>query len=403
MKNIKVIKTEEDYTEALKAVESLMDKNPGPDTQDGEILDLLVKLVEDYEKNRFPASLPDPIDAILFRMEQQNLKPVDLIPYLGSASRVSEVLSRKRPLSLTMIRALDEGLGIPAKVLIGEFKTTETVPDTDAARFPWKEMASRGYFGMVKATERNASELLAAFFQSAGIGAQSSMVLLRKTNYTRQTNKQSLRAWTAQIIREANAMKVPAKFTSETINPSFVQKLIRLSAEKESPLLAQEFLKKNGIALVIEPHFDQTYLDGAALLANKQRPVIGITVRHDRLDGFWFTLMHELAHIALHSDKNEDFFDEDLEEEDRTSNECEKEADSWAREALVPEEKWDNSSAKLLPFSSAAAESLARELGVNIAIVAGTMRYRGQNYQYLNNLVNQEKVRTLFPDKAWKK
>lgn len=403
MNNIKVIKTEEEYTEALKAIESLMELNPDPESQDGEILDLLVKLVEDYEKSQFPASLPDPIDAILFRMEQQDLKPVDLIPYLGSASRVSEVLSRKRPLSLAMIRALDEGLGIPAKVLIGEPKATEAVPDTDAARFPWKEMASRGYFGSVKATEGNVSELLAKFFQSAGIEAQSPMVLLRKTNYTRQTNKQSLRVWTAQILREVDAMKVPAKFMSETINSSFVQKLVRLSAEKESPLLAQKFLKKHGIALVIEPHFDQTYLDGAVLLANKQRPVIGITVRHDRLDSFWFTLMHELAHIVLHGDKNEDFFDEDLEEEDRASNECEKEADLWARESLVPEEKWDNSSAKLLPFSSAAAESLARELGVNIAIVAGTMRYRGQNYQYLNNLVNQEKVRTLFPDKAWKK
>ena len=402
MKNIKVIKTEEEYTEALKAVESLMDKNPGPDTQDGEILDLLVKLVEDYEKSQFPASLPDPIDAILFRMEQQNLNPVDLIPYLGSASRVSEVLSRKRPLSLTMIRALDEGLGIPAKVLIGEPQETNIIANIDSARFPWKEMAKRNYFGEVKATESNAKALLDAFFQTLGINAQPAMALLRKTSYTRQTNKPSLYAWSTKILMEAEKMRVPEKFSTEIIDAEFIRTLVQLSSQDKSPLLAQEFLKKHGIALVIEPHFDQTYLDGAVLLSNKKRPVIGITLRRDSLDGFWFTLMHELAHLVLHGNKNTDFFDEDLDGEDRASNESEREADAWAGESLVPEEKWENSPAKLIP-SPIAAESLARELGINIAIVAGTMRYRGQKYQYLTSLVSREKVRHLFPDKAWKK
>ena len=402
MKNIKVITTEEEHKVALDAIEELMEKNPDPESQDGETLSLLVMLVEDYESTRFPESLPDPVEAILFRMEQEDLKPVDLVPYLGTASRVSEVLSRKRPLSLAMIRALEEGLGIPAKVLIGEPKQTETIADMNPDRFPWKEMAKRGYFGGVKATQQNAKTLIDEFLGSLGAGAQPSMVLLRKTNYARQTNKQSLHVWTIQVLKEAKAMKVTARFTPDTISADFIQKLVRLSSQEKSPLLAQEFLRKQGIALVIEPHFPQTYLDGAALLADKNRPVIGITLRHDRLDSFWFTLMHELAHVKLHQDKSENFFDEDLESKDRASNACEREADTWAGESLVPEQKWESSPAKLIP-SPIAAESLARELGISVAIVAGTMRYRGQKYQYLNNLVNQEKIQHLFPSKIWSK
>jgi HTH-type transcriptional regulator / antitoxin HigA len=401
MENIKVIKTEAEYNEALAAIESLMALNPDPESQDGEKLSLLVTLVSDYESIHFPKSLPDPVDAILFRMEQQNLKPQDLVPYLGSPSRVSEILSRKRPLSLPMIRALKEGLGIPASVLIAESKEEEDIRDTDAQRFPWKEMARRGYFGAVKATEENIQTLLDRFFASVGAELQPSMALLRKTNYARPTNKKSLYAWATRILQEANKIKLPKKFTDDTINADFVRCLVQLSAQERSPLLAQEFLRKNGILLIVEPHFPQTYLDGAAL-TGKNGPVIGITLRHDRLDSFWFTLMHEIGHVALHRHTQKDFFDEDLENKDRSANTYEREADAWARESLVPEQKWESSPAKLIP-SPIAAESLARELGIHVAIVAGTMRYRGQKYQYLNSLVNQEKVRLFFPDKAWNK
>ena len=402
MKNIKIIKTEEDHKEALEAIKLLMEKNPDPESQDGELLSLFVTLVQDYESSLFPESFPDPVEAILFRMEQGGLKPQDLVPYLGSPSRVSEILSRKRPLSLTMIRALEEGLGIPAKVLIGEPKDGEQISDMSPARFPWKEMAKRGYFGTVKATQQNIKMLLDEFFQSSGITAQPSMALLRKTNYARQTNKQSLIVWSTHVLSEANKMNVSVRFNPQIIDAEFVQKFVRLSAQENSPLLAQDFLMKHGIALVIEPHFDQTYLDGAALFSDQGLPVIGITLRHDRLDSFWFTLLHELAHIVLHSDKKKNFYDEDLEGRDHASNGCEREADAWASESLIPEQKWENSPARIIP-SPIAAESLARELGIHTAIVAGTMRYRGQKYQYLSALVNKEKVRHLFPNKTWKK
>jgi HTH-type transcriptional regulator/antitoxin HigA len=114
----KVIKSEHDYELTLGRIEALMDSEPN--TPEGDELELLTALVEIYERERFPIGLPEPIEAIRFRMEQAGLQQQDLVPYVGSRSKVSEILSRKRPLSLRMIRALHRGLGIPAEVLLQE-------------------------------------------------------------------------------------------------------------------------------------------------------------------------------------------------------------------------------------------------------------------------------------------
>jgi HTH-type transcriptional regulator / antitoxin HigA len=116
----KLIKTEADYQEALGRIEAIFDAKPN--TPEGDELELLVTLVEYYEEKAYPIGLPSPVDAIRFRM-QQGLKAKDLIPYMGSASKVSEVLSGKRALSLPMIRKLVSGLGIPAEVLLQELGT----------------------------------------------------------------------------------------------------------------------------------------------------------------------------------------------------------------------------------------------------------------------------------------
>ncbi len=114
----KVIKSEAEYEAALAHVAALMDAQPGsPEEQELELFSLLV---EQYEQEHFPIAPPDPVEAILFRMEQEGLTRKDLTAYIGSPSKVSEVLNRKRPLSLSMIRALHKGLGIPAEVLVQE-------------------------------------------------------------------------------------------------------------------------------------------------------------------------------------------------------------------------------------------------------------------------------------------
>ena len=113
----KVIKTESEYAAALARIEKLMDAKPH--TPPGDELELLSLLLHDYEEKVIPIAKPDPVAAIRFRMEQQGLGPKDLVPFLGSRSRVSEVLSGRRHLSLKMIRALVGGLRIPADVLLG--------------------------------------------------------------------------------------------------------------------------------------------------------------------------------------------------------------------------------------------------------------------------------------------
>jgi HTH-type transcriptional regulator/antitoxin HigA len=117
---VKAIRTEEDYLAALRDVSALIDLDPAVDSPEGERLDVLGTLVQAFEAKHHPIDPPDPIEAIKFRMDQSGMTVKDLVPYIGPLNRVYEVLSYKRPLSLSMIRRLSEGLHIPAEVLIRE-------------------------------------------------------------------------------------------------------------------------------------------------------------------------------------------------------------------------------------------------------------------------------------------
>ena len=117
--DIKPIKTEMDYEATLAEIEQLFGATPG--TPEGDRLEILTTLVEVYENQRYSLPLPDPIAAIDYYLESRGLSRRDLEPYIGSRARVSEVLNRRRPLSLEMIRRLSRGLGIPAEVLIQSY------------------------------------------------------------------------------------------------------------------------------------------------------------------------------------------------------------------------------------------------------------------------------------------
>lgn len=121
--DIRPIHTQADHKAALKEISALMENDPEPGTPDGDRLDILVTLVQAFEAKHTPISAPDPVEAIKFRMEQSGLSVKDLEPFIGKSNRVYEVLSRKRPLTLAMIRRLHHSLGIPAEVLIAETLT----------------------------------------------------------------------------------------------------------------------------------------------------------------------------------------------------------------------------------------------------------------------------------------
>jgi HTH-type transcriptional regulator/antitoxin HigA len=127
---IKPIRTEEDYENALQEIDTLFDADP--ESPDGDKLDILVTLVEAYESKHYPVALPDPIEAIEYHMERLNLIRKDLEQYIGGPSRVSEILNRKRPLNLRMIRNLHKGLGVSLEVLFQEYDVENTEPDYEA-------------------------------------------------------------------------------------------------------------------------------------------------------------------------------------------------------------------------------------------------------------------------------
>lgn len=130
----KIIKTENEYRACLAEINRLATDDPSPGTADGDRLELFAKLVEDYEKARFPFKRPDPVDAIRFRMEEQGLRQIDLAPLLGGRNRVSEVLAGKRPLTVAAIRALSDALHIPADLLVREPQATYRVKSGRGAR-----------------------------------------------------------------------------------------------------------------------------------------------------------------------------------------------------------------------------------------------------------------------------
>jgi len=402
MDKIKIIKTEQDYQEALKMVEELIVHDPNPDSAEGEQLSLLTTLIQDYENRVFPKSLPDPIEAIKFRMEQANLKPADLIPYIGSRSRVSEILSGKRQLTLDMVRALSEGLGIPAEVLIHKPELNENTNYEAWDNRLVAEMDKRGYFGNTSTKKSTKSELLKSFFDSLGTEPQFA-VMHRKSHYRSSplADKHALNAWATRIIKKAQQIKISKKYKQGLIDLGFMQELVKLSVKENGPLLAREHLKNNGIILITEDHLPRTYLDGGVILINKDNPIIGLTLRYDRLDNFWFTLMHELAHISLHFDQDI-FYDEIENVKGADINSCEQEADALAEEAILPKAKWEVSPARLIP-SAMAVNSLADELGVHPALIAGQIRHKGNKYVYLSKIVNGARVRKYFSNEKWNK
>jgi len=120
---LKPIKTEIDYRVALKRLEEIFDAKPG--TQKSDELQILGLMVDDYENKHYPIEAPDPIEAIKIRMEEMHLKQIDLIPEIGGKSRVSEILNRKRRLTVDMIRKLADKLNISAKVLISDYQLSQ--------------------------------------------------------------------------------------------------------------------------------------------------------------------------------------------------------------------------------------------------------------------------------------
>jgi len=196
---------------------------------------------------------------------------------------------------------------------------------------------------------------------------------------------------------------VHTRFNPSELTDSLLHYVARLSWMDGGPAAAIKFLEDRGIVVVIEPHLPKTHLDGAATLSCAGTPVIGLTVREDRLDNFWFTLIHELVHAQRHLNRDglRAIVDGDIEEV--TENEgIEREANDAAAEVLIPRSLWKRSRAYLKP-STAAIMDLATQLQINPAIVAGRVRRERKKYSLFSNLVGYRTVRAQFPGVKWGK
>lgn len=392
----KIIRTQEQYGHYLHEIMLLMARGLELSSHEADRLEVLSVLVEAYENSRYPVEPPDPIDAIVFRMEERGLKKADLIKYFGTSSRVSEVLNRKRSLTVQMMRELAVGLGLSAETLLGIGASAKPKKDDlDWSLFPIKEMNRRGWLTkfMNKPTA-STEDAVRHFIQDAGL--QFGAAAFRRTisgEAQSPSTRYSLYAWLARVVQKARGLsKKVARYNHDIFSTSFLRELAQLSWSERGPLLAVEFLNKHGVVVVIEEHLKGTQLDGAALRDSDGTPIIGLTLRHDRIDNFWFTLLHEVVHLWKHVDEHEAFLDDlDVSSEDRR----EAEANRIAREAFIPRLIWKRSPAYQSPSRETVLQ-LSHELRIHPAIIAGRLRRETGNYTMLGDLVGQHEVRALF-------
>jgi HTH-type transcriptional regulator/antitoxin HigA len=207
-------------------------------------------------------------------------------------------------------------------------------------------------------------------------------------------------AWLARVVlRSRQKKRQGARFVASALTNEFMQQVAKLSCADQGPILAQEFLAMKGITLVVERELSGMKLDGAVIRDDDGTPIIGLTLRYDRIDNFWFTLMHELAHLQKHFGTQAVAYVDDISNVDST-DQREREADALASESLIPRSVWSRSDAARLR-TSAAVEALATELRISPAIIAGRIRRETGNYKILTKYLGQGEVRRHFPDVVW--
>ena len=341
----------------------------------------------------------DPVEAIRFYMAENGLKQRDLVPMIGSRSKVSEVLSGARSLTMPMARALHQHLGIPAEVLLKEptVHVSADQGEIDWRRFPLREMANRGWIEKRNNLREHAEELVTELMRKAGC-TQATTALYRKTDQNRanaKTDPYALNAWCWQVLAQANEKDLSVDYRQSGDGAQLLNGVARLSPAIDGPRRAVDFLAEQGIAVEIVPHLPRTHLDGAAMKSEDGRPVIGLTIRYDRIDNFWWVLMHELAHVVRHLPETDETFIDDLSLVVTEARESE--ADDFAYDCLIPEDIWNESGVLENP-SPMAVIALAQEVGIHPAIVAGRARHELGNYRLLSQFVGTGEVRHLFGD-----
>ena len=267
--------------------------------------------------------------------------------------------------------------------------------ETDAVR----EMIRRGWFTPLANKPRNigvGTALMEFLFQQRTYEPSVSLASL----FRRQARQRGLvelvttLAWLRCVSEKSMEMDVP-KFNKNNLSDTSISHIVRLSIDQQGPRKAINFLQKLGVRVIVESSLPTMRTDGASFILPGKGPVIGLTLRYDRLDSFWFTLLHEIAHLVLHltTDSDEIFVDT-IENEDQYGSETETEADAFAKDSFIPRDAWNRNAFRLRTTASILA--LSTKLKIDPSIVAGRLRYERKAYNEFSQLVGNGKVRELL-------
>ena len=396
---VQPIRTDDDLETARRRIAKIADAKPG--TQEYDERSVLRILVGHYESQRRHDHPADPVASIQAHMDREGLTQRDLIPIIGSRSKVSAVLSGKRSLTFTMARALHRHLGIPADLLLSEPSQPQAADgsEPDWNRYPIKDIEKLGW--IEKDSGKSAKEIITKLKSDAG-GYDLPDAFYRKNDHLRvnaKTNPYAIQAWCWQVLAKAKENRsLTGAYVEEAVNEELMREIAQLSRFADGPVRAQRRLRESGIGMEIVHHLPRTYLDGAVIRPTGRPPVIGLTLRFDRVDNFWFTLMHEIAHISHDLDDSacDTVYVDDLslsgEQYERT---LEGRADRTARDTLIPPDIWENTLVRVDPTAVAVME-LAQEIQVHPAVIAGRIRYESQDWRRLSQLVGSGKIRSQF-------
>ncbi len=263
-----------------------------------------------------------------------------------------------------------------------------------------REMVRRKWFSPVtngnRVAERGRALHTFLFSQTQNRPALAAATLFRRQRRQRDFfEEMTTLAWLCRVTDRAAAAR-NTQFDHNNLSQRAIRHLVRLSTDSSGPRDAIHYLEKLGIRVIIESSLPGMNTDGASFFAPGIGPVIGLTLRYDRLDSFWFTLLHEVGHIVLHlRDDSHEVFIDSIEDEDREESEVEAEANAFAKDSFVPRDAWLRSDAFRLG-TEPAIFALADKFEIHPAIIAGRLRFERRRYQAFSQLLGAGQVRSVL-------
>lgn len=346
-------------------------------------------------------SLADLPDILIQARIARGLSQRELGQYMGVKEQQIQryEAERYRTASLDRLVEVSDALGVQIAKraeLVGDPAMGSLDPNAWQA-FPVAEMYKRGWFedfaGSLADARKAASQLVPAFLRGTH-GLSAAPALHRKSvRASGQVHEAAIIAWEARVRRLADRDPPQERFEPARLDDAWVAGLVALTLGPDGPVRTVEYLRCVGIALVVEKHLPSTLLDGAALATLEGYVIVALTLRHDRLDNFWFTLFHEIGHLRFHIGQGYASIFDDTEAP--AVSDIEAEADLFAQEALLPAEKWALGVSRFTRTEQAVRTD-AKRFGVGPAIIAGRVRREAHDYTLLSDLVGNGDVRRQF-------